>query len=441
MALKWSEAYEDLKKFIAEHQEIKIDADGAVILSDIRTEFYRYFDTVRDAFVKEYFATEIESISELGNAYADISKLIKQDMNLEAIEVSGSLNGFLLEPDKSLMSALYSPLFNLLQGKTNEERFVLEAQKVVKAFFRPLFCEGYKRWGTLALLHLLNPDCSWDVDLCELDVEHNRNAEFFPGMYEEDVPELQQRRQLTFSYLQKASFIMSDVLVHSKKLGAYVSVKSQWYEVRCKAKQINQNMEWLDLEQLHYKYGFCRPETILDTTIHLARENADELKLLADYCCMARPDMLIAFMEECDWHDANHIERLILNNKIFNPRLGTYVISRTVVPQKTEPPADLQPSDETDSSTMDVAEAPEVAPVQSTEAESLVASSSPSPTSVKQPLGIADLPDSVHVINVGYDINALEPIVQVISQWLAPQDQDANQQHDLGELQITNQES
>ena len=317
MAGKWVEAYEDLRKFIAEHQEIKIEAGGTtVIAGDVRPVFYRYFDTVRSVFINEYFAAELEKVCELGKAYAVTSESVKQDMNLESIAVSENLAGLLLNPLENLMSTLYVPLFKLLRGKTNADSFVLEGQKAVSVYYNSLFCEGYKRWGIISLLHLLSPSCLWDVNIKDLDIELNRNAEFFPGMYAENVPELKQEQRLAFMYPLKGSFVMPDVLVHSTRLNAYVSLKTRWYEVRCRANSLNENLEWLTLEQPSSQFVHIRPDLMLDTTIHLAKENADELKLLADYNLMARPDVLIEFMEDDDWYDdAKRIECIIINNK------------------------------------------------------------------------------------------------------------------------------
>lgn len=472
MAEKWVEAYEDLKKFIADHPKIEIGEKGVSIMRDIRPEFYRHFDIVRDTIIKEYLAAELDKACELGKAYADISNVVQQDMNLEAIDVNGSLNGFLQKPLESLTSALFMPLFDLLKGSTTEASFVQEVQKSVKAFFKPLFREGYNRWGTMALLRLLSPNCLWDGKPNDLNAEVNRNAEFNPGLYNDDVPDLQQKRRMEFSCLQRASFVMPDVLVQSKYLNAYVSLKSQWYEVRCKSKSLSGNLEWLDLQQLYYKFGHCRPDMTLDMTIHLARESADELKVLADYCHMARPDILIEFMEDDDWYDSKHIGRIIFNNNMFAPRLGSYVISRVSVPPEAfaapeAEPVGLQQSSDGVATTAPIEEEPllgavdtaeqvetpqdiaattasiEEEPLQDTAttgAPNIPATPHTSPPA-KRCLSLADLPDSIHVISAGYDASMLEPVVQTLSQWLTLQDQMAAQELESTESQVTDYES
>jgi len=433
MAEKWIEAYENLRKFIAEHQEIKIDIGGTTtIAGDVRPVFYHYFSNVRNIFIGEYFAAELEKACELGKAYADISESVKQDMSLESIEVSGSLYGFLLNPLEGLMSTLYTPLFNLLRGKTNEESFAMEGKKAVEVYFKSLFCEGYKRWGVLSLLHLLRPSCLWDVNPDDLDVEQNRNAEFHPGMYAENVPELKQERRLAFIDPTKGSFVMPDVLVHSTHLNAYISLKTRWYEVRCKANSLNENLEWITLEQPDTKFVHIRPDLMLDTTIHLAQEDANELKLLADYNLVARPDMLIEFMEDDDWYDAKHIEHILLNNRVFTPRLGSYVISRVVVPPEaflpieTTPTTNLKPVAETESATTIGDEPSETTIIENTK------NFANTPPQKDHSLCLADLPENIHVISVGYDTDALEPVVQTIGQWLTLQEQPTDQQRESG---------
>ncbi|MCL2281650.1 MAG: hypothetical protein FWC25_03210 [Dehalococcoidia bacterium] len=454
MSEKWVESYKDLKNFIVNHAEIEINANGVGIASDIRPEFYRYFDAVRVNFVKEYYAPELDKAYELGKAYADISKLVQQDMKLEAIDVGSSLSVFLLDALDSLKSVLFVPLFSLLQGKTDETRFVLDAHSAVKAFFSQSFREGYDRWCIISLLHLLSASCLWDGTPRDLDSNPHSYTEFYPG-FEDDVPELQQKDRLKFAYFGRATFLVPDVLVKSEATNAYVSLKSLWYDVRWKAKLLNGNLEWLDRQQLHGKFGAYLP----DMTIHLARESADELKLLADYYHMARPDILIEFMECDDWYDAKRIERIIHKNKMFTPRLGSYVISRVIVPPEAFLPP-VEPVAEQPEIVLPLeietaveAQLPtEIAPVELVESELLETavktddadnlvpplSSLATPTQVKRLLNLSDLPDNIHVISAGYNVDALEPIVQALSQWLALQSQILNQKHEVGELQVVN---
>jgi len=433
-----SVVYEDLKKFIAEHPGIALAANGVSVPRDVRPEFYRYFNAMRATFIKEYFSSEAEKAFAIGDAYTNISKLVQQDMNLEAIEISGNLSEFLQDPLLSLAGALFGPLFGLLQGKITEAAFVLEAQKTVKAFFNQLFCEGYNRWGTISLLHLLGPNYLWSGTPRDLDSDPHTYTEFYPG-FEDDVPELRQECRLSFAYISKASFVMPDVLVQTKRLNAYVSLKSHWYDVRWKAKVLNENLEWLDLHQLAGKFGWQRP----NMTIHLARESADELKLLSDYYQMARPDMLLEFMETDDWYYSQHVKHIILKHQMFNPRLGSYVISRVDVPSEAfappeeVPAAQLQPL--TDSTITPVTEESQQEARIATatdETRNPVAAPISSPQKA-HPMDLAHLPNNIHVINAGYDTNALEPVVKALNQWLALREQQANQELSSGESLTT----
>ncbi|MCL2706871.1 MAG: hypothetical protein FWE97_01700 [Dehalococcoidia bacterium] len=437
MAEKWSVAYENLRKFVADHPEIKIDATSVVIMGDIRTDFYRYFDIVRDTFVKEYCAAKLEEAYAVGKAYADISKLVQQEMSLEAIDVSGSLEGFLKDPLKSMRSALFTPLFDLLKNKTDETGFVAEAQMAIDDFYKVTYCEAYNRWGTMSLLHLLRSSCLWDGKPRDLDSNPHNHTEFFPGLHDDDVPELQQGSRLEFAYIQKASFVMPDVLVQSNYLNAYVSLKSQWYEARWKAKVLNEKLEWLDLPYLYSGLGKCLP----NMTIHLARESADELRLLSDFFHMARPDIMLEFMEEDNWYDPQCIEGIILRNKMFSPRLGSYVISRVVVPQEAfgmlgaGSVADSQQQKDA----VPQAVSAEIKPTEELIVEEVTLDRSLPSSSLPVNGPLSDLPDSIHVLNVGYDINALEPVVQALSQWLAQQDEEASIEPDPVELPLVNQ--
>ena len=53
----WYQNFDELKDYIKGHPSIEISASVMVMLDDVRPEFYRLFDRVRAAFVKEKYPT------------------------------------------------------------------------------------------------------------------------------------------------------------------------------------------------------------------------------------------------------------------------------------------------------------------------------------------------------------------------------------------------
>ncbi|MCL1885389.1 MAG: hypothetical protein FWF98_01270, partial [Dehalococcoidia bacterium] len=109
------------------------------------------------------------------------------------------------------------------------------------------------------------------------------------------------------------------------------------------------------------------------------------------------------------------------------PRLGSYVISRAAIPPEALAKPEIasaekshQPLDEVAASA--AVEDESLQDMATTNAQGTPTTPHTLPQSTRH-LSLADLPDNIHVISAGYDVNTLEPIVQALHQWLTPQSQ------------------
>ena len=236
----------------------------------------------------------------------------------------------------------------------------------------------------------------------------------------DDFPsDIEDGKKLVFDNLVRASFVVPGALVYSTRVNAYVSVKSRWYLARWQAKLWNEKLEWLETKKLWREYG--TGNLWPDMMIHMTDDRPEDLKMLADYYRVARPDMVVEYMEEDDWYDAKRLETVMRHNYVLNPRMGSYVISRATVPPEAfhplapvplavpppaEPEIDALPVD-----TSLPAEAETSAPV-------VAEPQPPPPPPMARPLSLAELPESVHVLNVGYDVSKLEPVLEALTQGL-----------------------
>jgi len=117
MSNSWQKAYSGLKEYIAGNPKIEIGKNVIAIPGDVRPEFYRVFDTVRVAFLKEKFQTLLDEAIPLSKNYAEVGQEVTKSLGLADIKVSASLNWFLNDPVNGLIRLLFDPLFNLLKGK------------------------------------------------------------------------------------------------------------------------------------------------------------------------------------------------------------------------------------------------------------------------------------------------------------------------------------
>ncbi|MCL2679016.1 MAG: hypothetical protein FWF18_01785 [Dehalococcoidia bacterium] len=417
MAHTWQNYYDELKKYIADHPAIKITPKVVTLFDDERPEFYRLFDAVRTAFVRERFAAQLEKAYDMGRGWKEACDTVKSEMFLEGIDVQSHLKWFLDDPVYGLMHWLFDPLFDLLKDKIDLDGFIAAGDAVVSERFRLLYREGYERWGTLALLHLLAPDRLWLGKTHDFYTDNFLEKDIVEGLNIDWVHDPEESKKLVFNNLIRASFVVPDVLVHTPKLNTYIGLRAGWYAPRWNAKEISRRHEWVDLLQLYRDYG--TGQIWPDLTLLAADERPEELRLMADHKRMARPDVIIEFMEEDEWWDAAHVEAIIRHDLVSNPRFGTFIISRAAVPgeafqplPEVELPVPPAPPVE-DVPALSDASLDENAPVEPVE-NVPAAPVEPPPPPKARPLSLAELPQSVQVISVGYDMAKLAPVMEAM---------------------------
>jgi hypothetical protein len=405
MAETWKTSLTELRKFIADNPSIEIDPTCVSISGDMRPEFYKLFDRVRTAFLRKRFAPDLEKASAMSTAWAEASKAVKEEMRLEDIEINASLNWFLKDPVDGLMRGLFDPLFDLLKGKTDEAGFVKAGDAAVGESFKMLFREGYESWGSLALLHLLAPDRLWLGKTSDFYTDPTMEGDIVEGNRDDWVNDPFESKKLVFDNLVRASFVVPGALIHSARLNTYVGLRPRWYLPRWKARMISDRQDWIDLKKLYRDYGTGNlwPDMLINT----AEEGPEDLKLVADFYRLARPDAIIEFMEEDNWWDARQVESIMRHNLVMNPRYGTFVISRVTVPAEAFKPLEAVPVDVQASPETEKPLTPPTQPLSAAPAE-------PAPPPMARPLSLAELPDSVHIISAGYDIKKLEPVAQAL---------------------------
>ena len=399
MVETWQISYEELKQFITAHPSIEIDATSIVIPGDIRPGFYSLFDKVRAGFVKERFASQLEKSYVLSVAYSEAAKAAKEEMHLESIEIDASLNWFLLDPVNGLMRVIVDPLFELLKGKVDLEGFTRTGETAISESYKMLFREGYERWGSLALLNLLTPERLWAGKTQDFYTGPTMEGDIIGSNQGDFVPDVVESKKIVFDNLVRASFVVPNQLIYSGRTQAFVSLLLRWYLPRWKARLVSEKMDWIDLKQTYKDFG--NANLWPDMMVHVTDENPDDLKMIADYYRLARPDVIIEFMEEDDWYDAKRVEDIVRHNRVLNPSLGSYVVSRVKVPPEAFKPQEA--------STVVLSSG-------TNPSEGMEGSLSPAETPIARALSLAELPDNIHVLDVGYDATKLEPVVEAIVQ-------------------------
>jgi|GEM_PF-3617551 len=462
---KWNELYSDLLKYKAEHAGVDIGDNYVSIAEEDREGFFAIFYECLKSFVNENFADYFAKAEELNTHYQAIRNTIKQDLNLDDVCSESGLDTFCNNTIRNLSYSLSSALFSLIRGQTDLEGFENEAMQTVRSRFVNFLSEGYDRWGALALIHLLNPKGLFAGKSYRHNIDEFADGDIEPGGYKHDlVRELEPTNKLVFDVFDEGSFLTPHAATWSERAKTFVSIRSRWYKPRWLTVEWYANFEWLEIAPINLSYG--EGTFWPNLMINSSPRSAGELKLLADYGMVMRPDIVVEFFIFDDWYkNPRTIRTLNLKNKALNPRFGFFIVSRYPVPKDAFNPSEITPSENpvtaggnqpaptnnvaAQGNTTTIVENPiATSPVTSQitgETTAIPAAVSlnadqiaqpdttppideqakagetaePTPTQpkrpAKKPLTLADLADNMHVISAEFDVVALDRIAQALA--------------------------
>jgi hypothetical protein len=206
---KWKEKYGVLKEYTDANSEIRISTNEVSIPKHLRDSFYDKFDAIREAVVADRLGSLQLDVETLSNHYVQTEKDVTTLLGIDRIDIPVDLSSFLHDPKKGLERVIYNRLFELVQGKINEDQFEELAGWDMDITAADLFRLGYESWAVLMIIRLLDPDTAYGV---ELDEESEPFASGLAG--------IAFGRQ--FHHVAKR---IPEFILHSRKLDRHVAVK------------------------------------------------------------------------------------------------------------------------------------------------------------------------------------------------------------------------
>ena len=333
MSKTWQDAYSELKGFIARNPEITVATDVTILPGDLRPEFYRFFDAVREAVIIEKCRSVLDEAEELNRNWSPLERDIKQALDVSEIKLPFLLRYLLDKPKEALASLLFDPLFNLLKGRMDAARFEQAAVGAVEAAFERLFKEGYEKWVLLSLLSLLASDSASVINLEEIrerlhELQHGEQT----GCITEALPALAKASKLSLGREGgQVAFLISSIVVRSGRLDRYFSITGDLAESTRSTPGYSETRHWLELRPIGQPTIHSR---VWPDMVAYVGDQPDEISLVADFSRFCRPDVIIECMEQERWYESQGLEKVKRDYDFFKPGLGTFVVSRHPVPEE-----------------------------------------------------------------------------------------------------------
>lgn len=326
---KWKDIYGELKSYVEEHPDVDIQDNLINIPRSKQPTFYSIFDKLRNTYIAEEFPELLDEANLLSTAYLDIEQELTKLLDLENILMPNDVKRFLHKPLDQLRREIFDPLFDLLSGKIETERFILETTVNVNASFKQLYQEGYEKWTVLSLLRQFEPDKIYYVPLKDPGskqiIKHSVTAK-------ESLPLPVESKQFAFEVRRRQPLLVPDAIIHSARLNKYVAFRTAFFSAMWSTNSHSENREWYSIESLVEEYGLItlRPDLLV-----YIDDNVEDVSMVADAEKICRPDIVVECIDEMNGSMNFMKERLEDINScyaILKPVVGSFVVSRKNMP-------------------------------------------------------------------------------------------------------------
>jgi len=332
MGEKWKNAYFQLEDFIKNNPEIRIKKHIIAIPVNIRPEFYRLFDSVRNTFLEEKCQAMINEAKPLSNSYLKVAEGIKKTAGISEIKLPLELNWFLNDPIDGLRRSFYNSLFDLLKGEIDIQSFETEAVQFTTNAFKYLFKIGYEKWITLSLINLIKPDKTLALPYDEIKMMcHEPEYDQKFGFLDKKLPDVEETKSLAFR-LGEFAYMIANLIAHSTKLDRYVAMGADISDATWSSDGVSDKREWIQIRELGKP---LEPRDYWPDLVLYIDDNPDDISLVADFSRFCRPDIIVECMEEDNWYQQDKLEQTKHNYDYFKPYLGTYIVTRLPIPDDT----------------------------------------------------------------------------------------------------------
>jgi len=311
----WQDIYLAMNRFICSNEEIIIEPGRMHIPEHARTEFYCYFDTFRDAFIREEFPIILRKSEAISCAYIQAENEVANMLELSEVTMMPGLHRFLHKPIDYLRRCLYDSSVDLLKGRTQISSFKDESGYNLTSAFAQMYSLGYAKWIEISLVKLLGSDELLRVYLPEVTLYEAHKS---GGVVKEKLPNPEQSERIDFGFAPDAMANIADWVVHSTLTEKYVSARSQFGEPFGTVINASESREWLPATSV----------IPLDESLIIINQGsyASEIPLFSDVKYVCRPDIVVACYPLSDKFNQEGLKKAKSCRQSLKPVLGTILV-------------------------------------------------------------------------------------------------------------------
>lgn len=262
MQNSWQEYTGPVKSYIAGHPQISITRQSIAIPAECKQEFYAIFRRARESIIEHEYRLLLESALDLHKNYLVIEKKIARTQynpnnkntlsgqspvrkftgrvwktlqdklnpagfKADAVLLDSVSAEFINDPLHVISKAVYDPLFDLLQGKTDDEGFRKTAHEKINSQFNDLFRLCYAKWIMLNICKMAEMGEIYSASSQELSTHALLKRTITVKPAKELLPTAVKTGSINLDYSRRMHALSTvDFLIYSKKYEKYIGFKT-----------------------------------------------------------------------------------------------------------------------------------------------------------------------------------------------------------------------
>lgn len=327
MLKTWKQEYEKLAVFVSEHPEIEIKPDIISIPAGYKERFYGLFDNVRMTAARANTGNSLEQSRVLVSKYKEAEAEAMRLLNLNSITSQASLQRFLDNLDDWFARELFDPLFDLVKGTIDCGKFENICTGIRHSAVPAMYQKAFGKWIAVSMISMLEADELLNVPMPKLS-PRDRVAVAGKGTRSPVIAPVKSDH-INFAYSLFQLFTVPDFIVHSSRLGKYVSIRTQYEDSLAEAADASAEQEWFPVN--------VTGDFTSDMMLIYTADSPQELSIVADRVKICRPDIIIEYKTQKNWYDIGGMGTIVMHNRGLKPLLGTYVVSEFPVNPDSTP--------------------------------------------------------------------------------------------------------
>lgn len=153
----WPDAFDMLEAYAAEHHDIVATPQALVIPRELRASFYALVSRVQDLLCNEVLGAASAMTLEAARRCGLMKQQLVEMSDLVDFILASAIENLIADPQAALAKPLFSMILDVIQGRSDRDTLLANAQMILPKHNKALFRNAYEAWAYYGVVASLTP--------------------------------------------------------------------------------------------------------------------------------------------------------------------------------------------------------------------------------------------------------------------------------------------